>query len=155
ATLAPEQVNALIGAASDPEPIVRAEAVNALLAAGTRERVVPPILARLGDSSRIVRARAAEALLAFGVVLLPGQPGELLARAQDEYAQALREFPDAAANHTALGWLDAERNRTAEATAALDRAISLEPRAARPVVIKGVIAAREGRFNDAIDLWKK
>ena len=24
-----------------------------------------------------------------------------------------------------------------------------------PLVIKGVIAARENRFNDAIDLWKK
>jgi tetratricopeptide (TPR) repeat protein len=155
ATLTAEQINALIGAASDPESIVRAEAVNALLATGARERVVPPIVARLNDSSRIVRARAAEALLAFGIVSLPGPVGELLVRAQDEYAQALQDFPDAAANHTALGWLEAERNRTTEATAALDRAISLEPRAARPVVIKGVIAARQGRFNDAIDLWKK
>ena len=155
ATLAPEQINALIGAAADPEPIVRAEAVNALLAAGSRERVVPPILARLSDSSRIVRARAAEALLGLGIASLPGKAGELLARAQDEYAQALQDFPDTASNHTALGWLDAERNQTAEATAALDRAISLDPRAARPIVIKGVIAARESRFNDAIELWKK
>ena len=155
ATFTPEQVNALIGAASDPEPVVRAQAVNALLAAGARERVVPPIVARLNDSSRIVRARAAEALLTLGISSLPGTVGELLARAQDEYAQSLQDFPDAAANHSALGWLDAERNRTAEASAALDRAISLDPRAARPLVIKGVIAARENRFTDAIDLWRK
>jgi len=155
AALTPEQVNALIGAASDPEPIVRAQAVNALLAAGTRDRIVPPIVARLNDSSRIVRARAAEALLALGISSLPGAIGQQLARAQDEYAQSLQDFPDAATNHSALGWLDAERNRTAEASAALDRAMSLDPRAARPLVIKGVIAARENRFNDAIDLWKK
>ena len=88
-TLTPEQINALIGAASDPEPIVRAQAVNALLATGDRDRVVPPIVARLVDPSRIVRARVAEALLTFGMVALPGKAGELLARAQDDYAAAL------------------------------------------------------------------
>jgi HEAT repeat protein len=155
ATLTPEQVNALIGAAADPEPIVRAQAINALLATGDRDRVLPPIIARLTDSSRVVRARVAEALLTFGISVLPDRAGELLARAQDEYAQALSDFPDASANHTALGWLNAERHRPAEAVAALDRAISLEPRAARPLVIKGVIAAREGRFADAIGLWRK
>jgi Flp pilus assembly protein TadD len=155
AALTPEQINALIGAAADPEAIVRAEAVNALVATGDRDRVVTAIVARLADSARVVRARAAEGLLLFGVSTLPGKAGELLSQAQDDYAASLKQFPDTARNHTALGWLDAERNRPDAALAALDEAISLDPRAARPLVLKGVIAARAGKFADATDLWRK
>jgi tetratricopeptide (TPR) repeat protein len=75
-------------------------------------------------------------------------------RAQDDYAQALSDFPTAA-NHTARGWLEAERLRTAEAHAALDTAIRVDPRAARPLVVKGVMAARAGSFDEALDWWRK
>ena len=149
------QVNALVGAASDPEAIVRAEAITALLAAGDRDRAVTPIIARLTDASRVVRTKAAEALLALGVAVLPAAAGEALSRAQDEYAIALASFPDASSNYTELGWLEAERQRVGPAIAALDTAIRLDPKAARPLVIKGVLAAREGRFKDASDLWRK
>ena len=149
------QVNALIGAAGDPEAIVRAQAVNALLATGERERVIPPLVARLQDSARVVRARAAEALLSFGISELPGAAGAALARAQDDYALALQSFPDVAANHAALGWLEAERNHTVQAHASLDTAIRLDPRAARPLVIKGVLSARAGDFARAVEFWRK
>jgi predicted CXXCH cytochrome family protein len=155
AQLTAAQINALMGAASDPEPMVRAQAVTALLAAGPRERVITPIVARLVDSARVVRARAAQALLALGIASLPGKPGEALNRAQDDYAQSLRDFPESAANHAALGWLQAERDRTAEAHAALDRALSLDPRSIRALVTKGVLAARAGRIDDALTLWQK
>ena len=46
---------------------------------------------------------------------LPGRAGEVLARAQDDFAAALRDFPDSASNHAALGWLDSERGRSADA----------------------------------------
>ena len=153
--LSPAQINALIGAAADPEPVVRAEAVNALLATGDRARVLSPLAARLVDSSRVVRARAAEALLVLGVAELPGPAGEALIRAQDDYAMALGQFPDIAGNHAALAWLEVERQRLAPAHAALDAAIRLDPRLARAWVIKGVIAARENRFDEAISLWRK
>jgi len=155
AALSAAQVNALIGAAADPEPMVRAQAVNALLATGDRDRVVTPIVARLIDPARVVRVRAAEALLAFGIAQLPGPAGDALRRAQDEYATALSHFPDVAANHAARGWLDVERQQIAPASEALETAIRLDPRAARPWVIKGVIAARESRFTEAADLWRK
>jgi predicted CXXCH cytochrome family protein len=149
------QVNALIGAAADPEAIVRAQAVNALLATGERDRVVPPLIARLQDSARVVRARAAEALLSFGISELPGTAGRVLSRAQDEYALALKSFPDVPANHAALGWLEAERNNTVQAHASLDTAIRLDPSAARPLVIKGVLSARAGDFAKAEEFWRK
>ncbi len=94
-------------------------------------------------------------MLSLGIATLPGTAGAALARAQDDYAAALTDFPDAAGNHAALGWLEVERNRTAHAIAALENAMRLDPRAARPLVIRGVIAARAGRFAEATDLWRK
>jgi predicted CXXCH cytochrome family protein len=150
-----ELVNMLIGAAADPEPIVRAFAVGAMAATGQREKVLAPLTARLIDQSRIVRARAAEELMNLGVVELPGAAGLALARAQDEFAAAMRTFPDVTANTAALAWLEMERGRVVEASRALDDAIAVSPRYARPYVLKGVIAARAGRFSEAIELWKK
>ncbi len=153
--LSPTEINALIGAASDPEPVVRAQAVSALVAAGQRERVVTPIVARLIDPARVVRARAVEALLALGIAQLPGAAGQALARAQDDYARALSDFPDIAANHSELAWLNIERDRVDQAAVTLETAIRLDPAAARPWVIKGVLAARAGRYDEAQALWRK
>jgi tetratricopeptide (TPR) repeat protein len=153
--LPPNTVNALIGAAADPEAIVRAAAIDSLAASGERDRILPPITARLTDPSRVVRARAAEILLAFGVSTLPGAAGAVLARAQDDLADSTRAFPSVASGHATLGWLEAERGRSTEAERALDDAIRLQPNYARAYVLKGVIAARANRFGDAVGLWKK
>ena len=155
AALSPALINALIGAAADPEPTVRAHAVNALLATGDRDRVLPPLTARLVDPARVVRSRAAQALLVLGIVELPGPAGQALSRAQDEYAAGLSAFADDASNHTALAWLMVERKQHESAVAALETALRLDPRLARAWVIKGVIAAREGRFGEAAGLWRK
>ena len=131
ATLTPAQVNALIGAASDPEPI--GPRAGGQRAAGDRRSRSCDDADRRAAHRPVARGpRAARPRRCWrsGIAELAGPAGRALARAQDEYAQALGDFPDAAANHTALGWLQAERNRTAEADAALDRAISLDPRAA-------------------------
>ena len=145
----------LIGAADDPEPVVRAAALKALGTIGDRERALAPVLARLVDSSRVVRARAAEVLVAFGIVQLPGTAGEALRKAQEEYILSLDTFPDVASNHAAKGWLEAERGNTGAAIAALDKATLVEPNYAFPWVVKGVMSARQGRFADAVEMWKK
>ena len=153
--ITPAIVNALIGAADDPEPVVRAAALKALGTIGDRERALAPVLARLVDSSRVVRARAAEVLVAFGVVQLPGNAGDALRRAQDDYILSLDTFPDVASNHASKGWLEAERGNAGEALAALDQATLIEPNYAFPWVVKGVMSARQGRFADAVEMWKK
>ncbi len=154
-TLTAAQINALIGAAADPEPMVRALAVKALAATGQADRVATPLVARLVDQARVVRAYAAQGLLGLGVVQLPGKAGEALSRAQDEYITSLEMFPDAAGNHAERGWLAVERNQLPKAREALETAIRLEPRYARPWVIKGVIAARAAKYDEAIEVWKK
>ncbi len=153
--MTPAIVNALIGAASDPEPAVRASAIASLGSIGDRERSLMPIVARLGDEARVVRVKAAEVLVSFGIVELPGQAGEVLKKAQDEYIVSLDMFPDAASNHAAKGWLEAERGNTVVARDALNKATAVEPNYAFPWVVKGVLLAREGKFPEALEMWKK
>ena len=151
----PAIVNALIGAASDPEPTVRAAAVESLGLVGDREWSIAPILARLVDQARVVRVKAAEVLASFGIVELPGAAGQALRTAQNEYIVSLDTFPDAASNHAAKGWLEAERGNVIVARDALNKATSVEPNYAFPWVIKGVLMAREGKFTEAVEMWKK
>jgi predicted CXXCH cytochrome family protein len=153
--ITPALLNSLIGAASDPEAIVRAAAVRGLGAASDEQRLLSPLSARLIDPSRVVRVRTAEVLLAIGISVLPGAAGVALNRAQDEYATSLRSFPDIAANHVAVAWLEAQRGRLGEAVDAADVALRVDPRLARPWVIKGVIYAREGKYAEAIEAWRK
>ena len=151
----PAIVNALIGAADDPEPIVRAAALRALGTIGDRERALAPVLARLVDQTRVVRAKAAEVLVSFGIVELPGAAGEALRKAQEEYILGLDMVPDVASNHAAKGWLEAERGNVVVARDALNKATMVEPNYAFPWVVKGVLLAREGRFAEAVEMWKK
>jgi predicted CXXCH cytochrome family protein len=142
-------VNALIGAANDPEPSVRAVAVTAL-GSIVDDRTTVVIAAHVTDAARVVRVRAAEALLDRGIVRLDGAAGAALERAQAEWAESLRTFNDVARDQTALGRLELARGRTAEAADALDNAVALDPTQARPHVYLGVLAARAGRYDDAI-----
>ena len=153
--MTPAIVNALIGAASDPEAAVRASAVASLGSIGDRERSLMPIVARLGDQARVVRAKAAEVLVGFGIFELPGPAGEALKKAQDDYIVSLDMFPDSASNHAAKGWLEAERGNIIVARDALNKATLVEPNYAFPWVVKGVLLAREGKFAEALEMWKK
>jgi predicted CXXCH cytochrome family protein len=151
----PAIINSMIGAADDPEPIVRAAALKALGTIGDRERALGPVLARLVDKTRVVRTRAAEVLVTFGIIELPGPAGEALKKAQDEYVLSLDMFPDVASNHAAKGWLEAERGNPIVARDALNKATMVEPNYAFPWVVKGVLSAREGKFAEAAEMWKK
>ena len=145
--------NALIGAASDPEAIVRITAVRAL--GLLREpRLVPILAAHLNDPSRVVRVSAAESLMTMGVTRLDGEPGVVLSRAQDEWAESLRTFNDDAGDHVTLGWLEASRGRTAEGERELRTAARLDPSNPQAQVYLGILAARAGRFDEATQRFR-
>jgi predicted CXXCH cytochrome family protein len=151
----PKVLGALLGAASDPEPMVRASAVRTLGMLDQRdERVLAVLMARVVDDARVVRVRAAESLLAHEVAAAPGRAGEALARAQLELAASLRSFPESATQQATLAWLLAERGETEAAERAVDAALAIDPALARPYVIRGGLAARAGRFRDALASWK-
>jgi tetratricopeptide (TPR) repeat protein len=146
-------VNALVGAAADPEPIVRITAVRAL-GLVPEQRVLPAIAAHLTDPIRLVRVSAARALMTEGVSQLPGTAGEALARAQDEWMDSLRTFNDVSDDQASLGWLDAARGRGEDAAKDLAHAITLDPTNARPHVYLGVLAARAGHYAEALKHFK-
>ena len=146
-------VNSMIGAASDPEPIVRITAVRAL-GLVKESRVVPALTARLGDEARVVRVSAAEALFGLGVVQLGGALGETLSKAQDEWAESLRTFNDVPEDHTTLGWLDVTRGQAESGATELRKAVALNARDPRPHVYLGIIAARASRYDEALAEFK-
>lgn len=155
-TVAPRVLGALLGAASDPEAIVRAAAVRTLgaLTLGDDARVQAVLMARVVDEARAVRVRAAESLLVLGITTAPGRAGEALARAQGELIDSLRSFPDSAAQQALLAWVHAQRGEDLDAVRAADAAGRVDPTLARPYVVRGVVAARAGRFADALAEWK-
>jgi predicted CXXCH cytochrome family protein len=158
AEIAPELrlrlVNSLMGAANDPEPTVRAVSVRSLGVLADL-RAIPAITARLRDDVRAVRVAAAEALLWMDVTALPGAAGELLTRAQDEYAQSMAAFPDVVSNYVKLGWLETQRGRHARAAEVLDDAIRFEPNMAVAHLYRGIVAVRTGQPAEAIRYWEK
>ena len=90
----------------------------------------------------------------LGVATLEGAAGQALAQAQDEWAERLRTFNDDAGDLTTLGWLEAARGRTDAASQALNTATRLDPSGARPHVYLGVLAARAGRYGEALQHFK-
>ncbi|MBI3261758.1 MAG: HEAT repeat domain-containing protein [Acidobacteria bacterium] len=148
-----QYVNTLIGAASDPEAIVRIAAVQALGVIGDR-RAVPPLMARTQDEARVVRSSAAASLFLLGVVKLDGPAGAALARAQDDYVASLKTFPDQAGDHAFLASFESARGHADEASRAIDAAIHLVSDQPQFFVIKGVILARLGRLKEAISEWQ-
>jgi tetratricopeptide (TPR) repeat protein len=155
AVVTPAIVNAMIGAAADPEPAVRAAAVRTLGIIGDRDRTLGAVLARLIDPTRVVRARAAEILESFGVVELPGPAGDTLRIAQQELVTALRSFPDTASLQTSLAWFELQRGNLASAHEAVDAALRVAPSYTYAWVVKGVLLTREGKFTEAVEMWKK
>ncbi len=144
----------LATATADPDAMVRIAAVRSLGIVGG-DAAAAPLLARLEDPSRVVRAKAAEALLGLGIVKLDGPAGAALVPAQAEYGESLRAFPDSAAHQASLGWLQASLGLTANAAKTLQTAVSLDPNDPRPLVYLGVIAAKAGRYQDAIVSWQQ
>ncbi len=144
----------LASAVADPDAMVRIAAVRSLGIVGG-PAVTGALVARLEDSSRVVRAKTAEALLGLGVVALGGPAGAALTHAQAEYGQSLRAFPDSASDQASLGWLQASIGLTQAATRSLQDARTLDPNDARPLVYLGVIAAKAGRYADAIASWQQ
>jgi len=146
-------INSLVGAASDPEPIVRLAAMRAL-ALVRNARTVAVAAALLGDDARAVRVSAADTLLGFGVTKLDGAPGAALAKAQGEWADSLRTFNDVSSDQATLGWLDASLGFNEEATKSLQAAVTIDPKNATAHVYLGVLSARTGNFEQALQEFK-
>jgi len=123
----PASIDALQAGVTDAEAIVRTAAARTLTA------LAPPDRVRLGralltDPVRLVRAWAASSLAGTGPDLLTPDESAALARATDEYIaleMAVAERPEA---HLNLSGLYLRQGRPADAEAALQTALRLDPR---------------------------
>ena len=123
---------------------------------GDRERALAPVLARLVDQSRVVRAGPPRCWSASASSNCRATPARRCAGRRTNTSLSLDMFPDVASNHAAKGWLEAERGSVAAgARRRSNKATAVTPNYAFPWVVKGVLSAREGKFADAVEMWKK
>jgi tetratricopeptide (TPR) repeat protein len=144
----PEKWPVIIQAASDPAPLVRASAVDALIDHPTpASRQV--LLASLEDQYRLVRIRAAGSLAAFSSRDLPPAKLELLQKATWELEASLMTRPDLWSSHYNVGNYLMERRQNQQAITAYNMALKLEPRALMVRVNLAMAHARQGQTKQA------
>jgi tetratricopeptide (TPR) repeat protein len=124
--LSPVTLPTVRNALNDPDPMVRAAAVNALAGADAATRV--QLLTRmLGDPVRMVRMDAARTLAGEAEARLTPDDRKRFVSALEEYVAAQRFNADRPEGYAALGILHSARGRDAEAAAAYRKALELDP----------------------------
>jgi tetratricopeptide (TPR) repeat protein len=128
-----EQWPVLRSLMTDPSPLVRASAAEAL-----GQRLDQPNLAALckaaSDDFRLVRVRAAAALAPVPEESLPEDQRARVRSALAELMESMRSRPDDMASHYNLGNLHMSRSQMPEAVAEFETACRLQPDALPPRV---------------------
>ena len=140
---------AMLKAAKDPSPLVRAAALASLLD-NPSPQSARVLFAALKDSSRLVRIRAAQSLAGYPRRgLAPEQAGALRAATQ-EMLLSLLARPDTWHAHYNVGNYYLERGMPREAIHSYKVALKLEPRAVMPQVNLAMAYARSGGREQAL-----
>jgi predicted CXXCH cytochrome family protein len=155
---AESSVPALLGLLSETREVYRrpfqVAVAQALGFIGDR-RGVDPLVGLLDSPHRVVRLTAAFSLLNFGVVKLDGEAGARLARAQGEYVQALRNWPDVPEFKLNLGSYWVLMKNYKEAIVEYQGALRLNPELPDAYYYGGRAYAYLGQFKEAVSWWKK
>ena len=154
----PTKVPALRKAFSDPSPLVRGAAVEALGQSPSLESL-QDIAAATNDDYRLVRVRAAAALAQFATMKPQGKTKDRINKATDEYLAALMARPDNWDAHYNLGNYYLGQKRSKEALVEYDEAVKREPQAILALVNSAMAYARLGettkaeeRLNEALKI---
>ena len=151
---APRIVQALVRAAGDPSPLVRAAAIEALGTSRSREGL-PTIAAACGDEYRLVRLSAAAALASYPGLKAAGDYADKVAKAGEEYLASLQVWPDQWTSHYNLGNYHLSRDQIEEAKAAYERALRIEPRSTMTMVNASLALVRKGDGEKAEALLRR
>jgi tetratricopeptide (TPR) repeat protein len=123
----------LVGALSDPSPLVRGAAASAL-AGHVTPKSQPALLVATRDDYRLVRVRAAKALAGVQPARLGAEDRRSLERARKEAEMALRARPDDHASHYNLGNLYLANGDPKRAIAEFGISSRLRPDSVPPLV---------------------
>ncbi|MFO7644013.1 MAG: tetratricopeptide repeat protein [Desulfosarcina sp.] len=140
--------DALIGAANDPAPLIRAAAVQALGLIPTPEGLQTLIKAT-ADEYRLVRVRAAAGLAGFPTLAAPPAVQAQIKAANDEYLAAITARPDQWTSHYNLGNYHLGQGDARAAVASYQTALQLDPQAIMPMVNTSIAYARMGENDKA------
>lgn len=125
----PAAYDAVFGAFSDPEALVRATAASALRPrAAQRAAAAPALASLLQDPVRTVQMSAAITLVAMGVRQLPGEEGERLERAKQLYRARAELDSDDAEQQLAAGKFFFLAGDMDPAVAAFRASLKLDPK---------------------------
>jgi tetratricopeptide (TPR) repeat protein len=139
---------ALLFAAKDPSPLVRAAAIQALGLILTTESL-QALVEATSDEYRLVRVRAAAAIAAFPRMTAPPAYRAQLKKANDEYLASITARPDQWTSHYNMGNYQLGRGETKKAVASYQEALKLEPQAIMPMVNTSIAYAQMGENDKA------
>ena len=141
-------IPALVIAAKDPSPLVRAAALQALGSIPTTESL-QALVEATGDDYRLVRVRAAAGIAAFPRMTVPAAYQEQLQKANDEYLASITARPDQWTSHYNMGNYQLARGEVQKAIASYQAALKLEPQAVMPMVNSSIAYAQMGESGKA------
>ncbi len=145
---------ALLTAAKDPSPLMRAAAVQALGLIPATESL-QALIEATGDAYRLVRVRAAAGVAAFPSMAVPGAYQEQLKKANQEYIASITARPDQWTSHYNMGNYRLGRGQIPEAVASFQAALNLEPQAVMAMVNLSIALARNGESAKAEQTLKQ
>lgn len=152
----PEEIKwvAVLGAAKDPSPLVRAAALELLqdLPSAQAGRV---LLAALDDDYRLARIRAAQSLASYPRRSLSPAGRKKLEKATREMLSSLLARPDTWSAHYNVGNFYLDRGQIRQALYAYGMALKLEPRVVMPMVNMAIAYARGGDNKNAKQMLNK
>ena len=139
---------ALLIAAKDSSPLVRAAAVQALGLIPTTESL-QALIEATGDEYRLVRVRAAAGIAAFPRMTAPAAYQAQLKKANQEYLASITARPDQWTSHYNMGNYQLGRGETRKAVASYQEALKLEPQAIMAMVNSSIAYAQMGENDKA------
>jgi tetratricopeptide (TPR) repeat protein len=145
---------AIMDAAKDPSPLVRASAIESLARIPSKQ-TSEILLAATRDDIRLVRIKAAAALSGYPRFALNDEDKASADKATEEYLSAMMARPDQWTSHYNLGNFHLDGGDFPSAVAAYDMALKLEPRAVMPMVNAAMAHAQAGENTEAERFLKK
>jgi tetratricopeptide (TPR) repeat protein len=150
----PRIAPALYRAVTDPSPLVRAAAADALQHVRTKE-AFHALLQAVGDDYRLVRVRAAASLTGYRAVPMSDTDKARVDAALTEYLASIQSRPDQWASHYNLGNAHLSLGNPRQAVVAYDTALKLDPRAVPAMVNQAMAHARLGETKKADESLQK
>jgi len=141
---------------NSPSPLIRAAAVDGLVAHPDFERLMSLLLRAVRDDYRLVRVRAAAILAEFPLEgNLPLEDLQAAGRGLDELEESLSSRPDDWSSHYNLGNLYAARGLYEESLEAYRQALEFRPEEVPVLVNQSMVHARTGNNQHAEQLLRR